>query len=141
MPGGWVIANKAASATSHTFMGLMPNTSYDYFIYAGCSGLRSANSNANGSTGSLKADLSGGLTLYPNPAMGGTVNLRAEGLTSPELNVQVLDLTGRVLYTNTFRNDLGNSIETQLALPLSSGTYLLRTSGGLSATQRLVVVE
>ncbi len=80
----------------------------------------------------------GGIEVYPNPS-NGTFNVKVNGVTTNELSIEVLDMTGRVIETRTFDNVQGQ-LTTSIALDVQEGTYLLRISAnGESATQSIVI--
>jgi hypothetical protein len=70
------------------------------------------------------------LYIYPNPAQG-ELNIRWSGASDVTLNVEVLDMTGKVVIeseldtqkSNTYRMDIQN---------LESGMYFIRLSDGTS---------
>ena len=75
------------------------------------------------------------LTLYPNPTAG-PVRLALAAAPAPQSQLQVFDLTGRLLRTAQFA---GSSFALETA-GWAAGTYFVRVqSGTVSATQRLVV--
>jgi len=135
----YVPFNYPATAASATFNNLSPATAYEVMIYAGCSGLRSPFVTATGSTASLKQIEEARLSLYPNPLVDGKLKIKADNMTSGTLEVQILNLTGQVVHTQSFENPLGLNIEADMELNLAPGTYLLKATGGLNDVQRIVV--
>ncbi len=73
-------------------------------------------------------------TLYPNPA-DGQVTLNLEGNGTETVNVEIINLTGAVVYNNQF------STTTLINLSeLSTGVYFVRTSfGKMIQSQKLIV--
>ncbi|MGV3539219.1 MAG: T9SS type A sorting domain-containing protein [Rufibacter sp.] len=77
------------------------------------------------------------VSLYPNPVTNGNVNIRFAELPQGDVNVRLIDMSGRVLHTKTLN---GNSTLDISHLGLSQGIYMLSiTSGGITDTQRLMI--
>lgn len=84
----------------------------------------------------------GRLTIYPNPSTGGIINVALDNApTNGLLDVQLLDLSGRLVYAETRSAGMGANI-VQLALPgsVNRGQYLLRiTHESGTSVGRLIV--
>ena len=81
---------------------------------------------------------SGGIEIYPNPS-NGAFSVNVNGITTAELSMDVIDMTGRVIDTKTFDNVQGQ-LTTSFEINVQEGAYLLRISAnGETATQGFVV--
>lgn len=77
--------------------------------------------------------------VYPNPNKGEfTIKLNAS-LTS-KLNIQLLDLRGRVVYKNSY-NEGGDFEKTINVLNIQSGMYILSVSDGLRQSTKKIIIE
>lgn len=73
-------------------------------------------------------------TLYPNPNATPTLNI--SGLDAPNAKLEILDITGRVVWASTVTNTL-NSVDIS---DLNNGTYIFRAIiNGTSSTQKFIV--
>ncbi len=67
------------------------------------------------------------LYVFPNPTMAGAVALTIQAPTAQLATVQLVDLTGRLVYTQAIRLTLGvNRLTLPLLQPVSAGAYQLR---------------
>lgn len=79
-----------------------------------------------------------GFSLYPNPTKG-NFSIRLDQLVSDEVEVEVYDMRGRVIYAQSFVNNGTFNQEIQLANP-QSGVYLVRvTDGNQKEVKRLII--
>ena len=82
-----------------------------------------------------------GFVAYPNPLAGQPLSLRLEATTGGKLDLQLLDLPGRVLYATQREVWAGENV-LSLTLPaLPRGTYLLRLQRGEQVGSQWVQVE
>lgn len=85
------------------------------------------------STASLNETETVEFTMYPNPSSG-QVTLSLP-ITESAINIQVIDVTGRVIIDKEYQN----TSEVQLNLSGATGLYLVKTSvGNKSSIQRLI---
>ncbi|MEM7037829.1 MAG: T9SS type A sorting domain-containing protein, partial [Bacteroidota bacterium] len=78
------------------------------------------------------------MQLWPNPNSG-NFNLRLEGLTFSEANLDVVDVMGRVVFEEVLRFG-GAEFERGFAPDLGGGLYFVRVrKGNLSLSKRMVV--
>ena len=77
--------------------------------------------------------------LYPNPNNGRfTINFEADAISPVEVNV--FDLRGRVIYSNTFANQsLFN--ETIDLNSIQSAVYLLKVKNGNRSVTKKIVID
>ncbi|WP_192821443.1 T9SS type A sorting domain-containing protein [Rufibacter sp. LB8] len=77
------------------------------------------------------------VSVFPNPATNGNVNIRFSELPQGNANVRLVDMTGKVVMTKTINGD--GTLEFG-SLGLAQGVYMISiTSGGTTETQRLVI--
>jgi hypothetical protein len=83
----------------------------------------------------------GKMLIYPNPNQGAGVTINLEGMEG-DVNIELLDATGRLL-EKTMWNVLENATrEWQFAQSLSAGLYEIRIQqGSRQETQRMMVVR
>ncbi len=80
-----------------------------------------------------------GFSLFPNPAEGAVVTLVPVGIDG-SAQVELIDLTGRVLSQRTVTVTDAVSLSLELDGVTGSGLYLVRlTAGGTSWVERLMV--
>ncbi|WP_299820670.1 T9SS type A sorting domain-containing protein [uncultured Pontibacter sp.] len=76
--------------------------------------------------------------IYPNPFKS-EINIRLHSAVATEATVQLLDLQGRVVQTETVQLQQGLNELVLPVKPLKNGVYFLRLSGnGISVNQKLV---
>ncbi|GGF04951.1 T9SS type A sorting domain-containing protein [Hymenobacter cavernae] len=66
------------------------------------------------------------ISIYPNPAPG-TATLDLTDLAPGEYNIQVLDITGRVVFEQMLQGSQQNPLDVQRLVP---GSYIVRVRGG-----------
>ncbi|WP_298550251.1 reprolysin-like metallopeptidase [uncultured Algibacter sp.] len=77
--------------------------------------------------------------VYPNPNKGEfTIKLNAS--LSSQLNIQMVDLRGRVIYKNIYK-DGGDFEETLNLVNVQSGMYILNISDGLRRSTKKIIIE
>jgi len=117
------------------------NTNGQYIVSvttAGCSDSDTINVNftsgivnVNGSTTTMK--------LYPNPTSG-PFSVQIDNLETNNLTIDILDMTGRVVYTRFVGSVSGNVIEAFDMTTLRMGAYTIRmTANGKSNQLRFVI--
>lgn len=77
-------------------------------------------------------------SVFPNPSNGDfTIRMGIEGRT----HIDVLDMTGRVVYTTSRAASAGSSMPLALAGKLAAGTYVLRLSTETQSTEQRIVIR
>jgi hypothetical protein len=77
--------------------------------------------------------------VYPNPNEGKfTVKLNAA--SSSNIKIEIVDLRGRFIYSNTY-NNRDDFKETLNLKNIQSGMYILRASDGLRASTKKIIIE
>ncbi len=91
-----------------------------------------------GASNNAAASSSEQLNLYPNPSQGNvTVELALE--EDEKVAVEVLDLSGKVVFTSSF-DTMGGVLNESLEMNLKPGVYMVKVSGENEAfSQRLVI--
>jgi hypothetical protein len=78
-----------------------------------------------------------GSLVYPNPSMGDfMVSLGVDAVVVVEL----LDMSGRTVYTEQRMNTANVPMQVQLAGQLAQGTYLLRLSSDQGRSEQRIVI-
>lgn len=98
----------------------------------------------NGSAREMQADENGLVQLTPNPVKDGRVTVKSQGLVfgaGATMRVQVLSLTGEVVYTTDLECGSGcETVDVNLSNDVKPGIYILKGStGGQQFLKRLVV--
>ena len=76
--------------------------------------------------------------IYPNPVKN-LLNLELNNIISDELQVQIVDLTGRIIYHEIFLNPSRHFVKSMDLRGTQSGLYLLKITGnGFSVSRRIV---
>jgi hypothetical protein len=78
------------------------------------------------------------VTVYPNPGAG-LFNLEYNTTVAEVVNVEVLDLTGRTVYTQQSTVATGRNIMILDLSGLAAGTYSIRTTGETVSTTPLII--
>ena len=73
-------------------------------------------------------DKESGISIYPNPIKGNVVHINLPKQFSNQINIQLLDMAGRVLLNRLYENVLGNLEFTINEKPIN-GMYLLKVEG------------
>jgi flagellar hook assembly protein FlgD len=88
--------------------------------------------------------------FYPNPAKGGSVKLHFDLPGPSDVTLQVFDLTGTLVWSQTLtasqttagENSLDWDLTNKAGQALASGSYIGRfTVGGVSFTKKLAVIH
>lgn len=77
------------------------------------------------------------ITLYPNPTEG-DVTVRFDAANAQEVNMQVVDVTGKVINTNVINANTGSNIVVIGTEDFAPGMYFLNISGNANALQFVV---
>lgn len=81
-------------------------------------------------------------TLFPNPNTGRHFSVRTEGMAAGDkVTVEVFDVNGRALFTETYVQSPGEAFRFDLASRLTSGSYLVRVvARGKGAQAKILLV-
>jgi hypothetical protein len=80
-------------------------------------------------------------TLFPNPNTGRHFSVRTEGMAAGEnVTVEVFDINGRALFTDTYVQLPGEAFRFDLASRLSSGSYLIRVVHPTKGSQAKILL-
>jgi hypothetical protein len=83
----------------------------------------------------------GRMMIYPNPNQGEGVTINLEGMEG-DVNIELLDATGRLLENTTWSVEDFVQREWRFARAVSSGLYEIRIQQGLiQETHRMMVVR
>ncbi|OJV50617.1 MAG: hypothetical protein BGO31_09225 [Bacteroidetes bacterium 43-16] len=156
----WVQANGSLGTTAAwktatdwnatTIRELTPRTNYCFSVKArNNDGIETAlsteaciqtDSSVNVAVNDIAAALSGQVILYPNPSTG-MVQLKYNFERALDLNVTVVDLSGKVVLATTF-NDLKSGVQIIDLSSLAQGMYSVRlASGGHVAGKKLLIAK
>jgi hypothetical protein len=78
--------------------------------------------------------------LYPNPATGSTVWLNYDQLVNEQVQLRVLDMTGRVVLTQQY--SVEGSLQTEISLEnVSNGMYAVELLDGETKREMRLVIQ
>lgn len=87
---------------------------------------------------STEKELESALSVYPNPARENII-VKASGLSFPELNIQLMNVQGQVVYGGFDLAEDGTMVHTIPTLDLPKGMYLVKISNDRNTVIRRVV--
>ena len=125
--------------------GVFDDLSFNYLLIAGTAGMVDVFDNtANPEEVYFERNTENGVfaALYPNPNNGDMVNLNLAGIDSDNVNVRIMDASGRIVWTN--RYVVEGALNTIIAFdrPLTSGIYLVEmTFDNQVITERMMVTK
>ena len=125
--------------------GVFDDLSFHYLRIAGTAGMVDVFDNtANPEEVYFERNTENGVfaALYPNPNNGDMVNLNLAGIDSDNVNVRIMDASGRIVWTN--RYVVEGALNTIIAFdrPLTSGIYLVEmTFDNQVITERMMVTK
>ena len=77
--------------------------------------------------------------VFPNPTTN-NINIEFEAKKEAILNINILDITGKIVFSNTFQSNLGsNNVELKIET-LEAGLYFIEMSDSNSA-KRIKIVK
>ena len=86
--------------------------------------------------------LSNSLAVFPNPNNGEfTISFDSQTNTKDNVNVSIYDISGRVVYNNSFLNNSLQFYETIKLNNVSAGLYIANISKGGSSTTHKIVIK
>jgi len=82
-------------------------------------------------------------SLYPNPSSSDNINIRiAEGLTSGQANVRVIDMMGRPVYNNAFdQQQLKDGVRITPNETLINGMYIVHVHQGTNVIKKKLMIK
>lgn len=124
--GTWSGNGVFGSTFSPSNAGLGNHTAtYSYTDGNGCTDTAQVNITVDACLGVPNADVPQNVTIYPNPN-NGTFTLNSN-VGCDELQIEITDLQGRVVYTSTL-SDVQAGSTTQITLDVADGIYIIRTN-------------
>ncbi len=91
-------------------------------------------------TASVKDVAFEGFNLYPNPS-NGNFNLQFDTVSSDDVQLQLFDLTGRLVQEVSYKNVKARFSENISFNNASKGLYLLKIKNGTTQTTRKLIIE
>ncbi|MDT7832401.1 zinc-dependent metalloprotease family protein [Flavobacteriaceae bacterium S356] len=91
-------------------------------------------------TTSVKDTAFEGFNLFPNPS-NGDFNLQFDTVTSDDVQLQLFDLTGRLVQEVSYKNVAARFSENVSFKDVSNGVYLLKIKNGTTQTTRKLIIE
>ena len=137
-------AEITVATTSSTITGLEPDRDYDVYVRAACTDDIYSDWTGTGfttltHTGITPVDGSFTCSIYPNPTSGATT-ISVDGVQG-KLLVSVLDMSGRVVYTDELWCNGGNDCHKQLSVEnLTQGAYYVHmVANDVNMVRKLIV--
>ncbi len=78
----------------------------------------------------------GGISVYPNPVKGNIINIKVADVTDSRLNVQLISMDGKVIYSGT-NLQRGDALQVKLNTIPTTGVYLLKV--GIYAPIKIII--
>ncbi|GEM_PF-2394722 len=139
----------AADWNAITVSELVPNTNYCFAVKArndegietvlGAEICIMTDTAVNVSVGNIAAALNSQVAVYPNPSTSGYVHLKYSFATAIDLNVNVTDLSGKIVFTTDFKS-LKSGQQTLDLSKLTQGMYFLKLSAeGQSVGKKIII--
>ncbi len=92
--------------------------------------------------GTSENALSNSLVVYPNPNKGEfTISFDSSLSDNSDVNVDIYDVSGRLVYKNVFTNNTVRFNETISLDNVASGVYIANISKGLNVTSQKIIIE
>lgn len=91
------------------------------------------------SVNKISSELDAAITVFPNPSYDGHVSLQYNLKSATDLQIAVLDVTGRNVYNNSI-NRAGNGIKTLNLSGIPNGIYIIKISDGAGYTSKKVII-
>lgn len=81
-------------------------------------------------------------SIFPNPNKGEfTISFDSKMNNAADVNVDIYDISGRLVYKNTFKNNLTQFNNTINLNGVVAGVYIANISNGTSSTSHKIVIE
>jgi hypothetical protein len=82
------------------------------------------------------------ISIYPNPASTGNINVHVSGFNGKDVNVRVVDMLGRIVYDKAYyASELYGHDGVSLSLRVDDGVYLLIFNNGGKEQRRRVIIR
>ena len=78
------------------------------------------------------------ISIYPNPSTG-SFNLNISNVNTASVDVEITDVSGKVILNNTYNTTNGSVNESINISNVEDGVYIVRVNGGQSIVKRIVV--
>ena len=90
------------------------------------------------STVGLDEENSSEISIYPNPSSG-NFNLNISNVNTASVDVEITDVSGKVILSNIFNTTNGSVNESINISNVDDGVYIVRINGGQSIVKRIVI--
>lgn len=80
------------------------------------------------------------ILIFPNPS-NGNFTVSVEGINTGKINVEVLDLAGKVIYTNSMNVSASKTIVPMNLSGVSAGTYLVKLNTEAGSAMSRIIIE
>jgi len=87
----------------------------------------------------ISSELDAAITVFPNPSYDGHVSLQYNLKAATDLQISVLDVTGRNVYNSSI-NRAGNGVKMLNLSTISNGIYIIKISDGAGYTSKKVII-
>ena len=78
------------------------------------------------------------ISIYPNPSTG-NFNLNISNLNAASVDVEITDVSGKVILSNAYNTNNGSVNESINISNVDDGVYIVRVNGGQSMVKRIVI--
>ena len=110
----------------------------NYAVIVTMNGCSDTSSCSNIVVGLNELDLSSNLEIYPNPTSG-EFTVFVDGITASEVTIELADLSGKVITTETYANVV-DKLNVPMNVNVDAGVYFIQISAdGIRAVKRIVI--
>jgi hypothetical protein len=131
-------------STTETTQTISVTTNGQYIVTVTTAGVGCSDSdtiNVNFTSGVVNIDGSvTNISLYPNPS-NGPFNVSIDNIETSNLVIDIMDMTGRIVYNRYVGSVSGNTIESFDMTNLRMGTYVLRVMANGKSTQMRFIIS
>jgi hypothetical protein len=131
-------------STTETTQTISVTTNGQYIVTVTTAGVGCSDSdtiNVNFTSGVVNVDGSvTNISLYPNPS-NGPFNVSIDNIETSNLVIDIMDMTGRIVYNRYVGSVSGNTIESFDMTNLRMGTYVLRVMANGKSTQLRFIIS
>ncbi len=85
-------------------------------------------------------ELDANVSVFPNPSIDGKVNLQFNMKYAADLQVEIVDVTGRIVFSQHLKN-ISNGRRTVDLSNVSNGIYVVKIDAGTAYTSKKIVLE
>lgn len=114
---------------------------YQYLCIAGPVNMETVEETTAPAQRSISANVELGMNVYPNPNRGDVFTLTAGGLSTDQVFIRIMDVSGREVYNSGFAVDGMLNAIIQLPTALKSGIYMIELSDGTERFVQRMIVE